>query len=139
MKRERQPDGSGPAARVFVANCRRVDRYWLVSLPELDHSIQLKRLEQVRPAAAELLASAFSLKPSMIEVDLQPDLDPGTALAVEQARDCAVLAQQATAELGRANRHAVALLLGNGLSLRDAAALMYLSPQRIHQLSKGSS
>lgn len=139
MNQDEQPDDGVPAVRVFVAHCRRLDKSWLVSLPDLNHSIQLKRLEQVRSTVTDLLARTLSLDPSTIEVDLRPDLGPEAVLAVEQARDCALRARQATAELGLANRRAVALLLANELSLRDAAALMYLSPQRIHQLSKGNS
>lgn len=66
------------------------------------------------------------------------DAAASSATRLHEARACAVRVELATAQLGSANRHAVAQLLAEGLTLRDAAALMHLSPQRIHQLSKGT-
>ena len=116
----------------YSVSCRRVGDWWAVSVPELKglHT-QARRLDQVAAMAREAIALLLDVDPATVDVEVRPEL-PGTVTAAldarQAARDADEKAEQATATAIRA-------LLSDGYTVRDAGALLGLSPQRISQIA----
>jgi len=108
--------------------------WWVAVAAEAAAQSQGRTLEQARERIREALSALLDVDPQTIEVTDEVRLAPtgrrALALAkraVQKAADQAERAEQAT-------REAVQALLGDGLSLRDAGALLGVSRQRVHQI-----
>jgi hypothetical protein len=128
---------SGRGYRVVVT---REDGQWLADVPELQGAhIYARSLPSLDQAVREAVVLAVGL-PDEAMPDLvldydyhtgDPDLD-ATALEVRRLRRQAdELAAAAAARTGQA----AAQLVARGLSVRDVAALLGISPQRVSQLT----
>ena len=116
----------------YTATCRRSGNWWAISVPELKgvHT-QARRLDQVADMTREAIALMLDIDPASIEVTVRPELPGVVARAVESrkaAREADEAAEQATAT-------AVRSLINDGYTVRDAGALLGLSPQRISQIA----
>ena len=129
------------AYRVVVT---REDGQWLAEVPELQGTHTYARsLPALDQAVREVVVLAADL-PDEAMPDLvldydyhtgDPDLD-ATALEVRRLRRQAdELAAAAASRTGQA----AAQLVARGLSVRDAAALLGISPQRVSQLTARAS
>jgi predicted RNase H-like HicB family nuclease len=128
---------SRQAYRVVVT---REDGQWLADVPELQGAHTYARsLSSLDQAVREVVVLAADLPDEAIpELVLDydyhtgdPDLDT-TALEVRRLRRQAdELAATAAARTGQA----AAQLVARGLSVRDVAALLGISPQRVSQLT----
>lgn len=133
---------SGDAYRVVVT---RADGHWLADVPSLEGAHTYARsLPTLDQAVREVVVLAADLPdeamPGLV-LDYEyhtgdPSLD-ATAREVRQLRrDAEELAAAAAAtRTGRA----AAELVGRGLSVRDVAALLGVSPQRVSQLTAQAS
>lgn len=124
-----------------TAICERSDGWWAIRVPEVEGGFtQAKRLDQVPDMVADLVHLATGTPTADVQVTVEPRLSDRSGLKLwqeasglqEQARyyqdQAAVLARQAAAELR-----------GQGLSVRDVAALLRISPQRVSQLERASA
>ena len=128
---------SGSAFRVVVT---RQDGQWLADVPELQGAHTYARsLPSLDQAVREVVVLAADLPDqAMPELVLDYDYHTGdpeldaTALEVRRLRRQADdLAAAATARTGQV----AAQLVARGLSVRDVAALLGISPQRVSQLT----
>ncbi|MFY1699469.1 type II toxin-antitoxin system HicB family antitoxin [Solwaraspora sp. WMMA2101] len=112
--------------------CRRVGNWWAISVPELKgvHT-QARRLDQVAAMAREAIALLLDIDPDRVEVDVRPELPGMVSVALDARR----AAQDADEKAERATATAVLALLRDGYTVRDAGALLGLSPQRISQIA----
>ncbi|MFV2020984.1 type II toxin-antitoxin system HicB family antitoxin [Micromonospora sp. LOL_023] len=112
--------------------CRRVGNWWAISVPELKgvHT-QARRLDQVAAMAREAIALLLDVDPDKVEVDVRPELPGMVSVALDARR----AARDADEKAERATATAVLALLRDGYTVRDAGALLGLSPQRISQIS----
>jgi len=128
---------SGDTYRVVVT---REDGHWLADVPELEGAHTYARsLPALDQAVREVIVLAADL-PDEAMPDLaldydyhtgDPELDT-TALEVRRLRrQAGELAATATARTSQA----AAQLAARGLSVRDIAALLGISPQRVSQLT----
>lgn len=120
----------------YHAVCRRSGGWWAISVPELKgvHT-QARRLDQAAAMAREAIALALDADPGTIDVEVRPEVPALTAIALaarNTARDALDSAERATATAVRA-------LLDDGYTVRDAGALLGLSPQRISQIRAASA
>jgi predicted RNase H-like HicB family nuclease len=132
---------SDHAYRVVVT---REDSHWLADVPELQGAHTYARsLPTLDQAVREVIVLAADLPDeAMPELILDYDYHTGdpeldiTALEVRRLRQQAgELAATATARTGQA----AAKLVAGGLSVRDAAMLLGVSPQRVSQLTAKAS
>jgi hypothetical protein len=122
----------------------REDGQWLADVPELQGAHTFARsLPALDQAAREVIVLAADL-PDEVMPELLIDYDyhtgdqelDRTAAEVRQLRQQASeLAASAAARTGQA----AADLVARGLSVRDAAALLGISPQRVSQLTARAS
>ncbi len=112
-----------------TAMATRSDGMWAVEVPAIPGLFtQARRLDQV---AAMVADAANLLGHRDVEVVVVPTLTPAQDDAVRVAKQRRQELREVEAAAARANREAVAALRGSGLSVRDAATLMGVSPQRI--------
>jgi hypothetical protein len=126
--------------RAFRVVVTREDDQWLADVPELHGAHTYARsLPSLDQAVREVVVLAADLPDeAMPELVLDYDYHTGdpeldaTALEVRRLRRQADdLAATAAARTGRA----AAQLVARGLSVRDVAALLGISPQRVSQLT----
>jgi DNA-binding NarL/FixJ family response regulator len=130
--------------RVYRVVVTREDRHWLADVLELQgahtHARSLPTLDQ---AVREVIVLAADLPDQampglVIDYDYHtgdPELD-NTAVEVRRLRHQAD--ELATSAAARTEQ-AVAKLVARGLSVRDVAALLGISPQRVSQLTAKAS
>jgi predicted RNase H-like HicB family nuclease len=112
--------------------CRRSGNWWAINVPDLKgvHT-QTRRLDQVPAMAREAIALMLDVDPKLIQVEVCPEVPCPVSHALEArraARRAEEIADQATAAAARS-------LLDDGYTVRDAGALLGLSPQRISQIA----
>jgi predicted RNase H-like HicB family nuclease len=120
----------------YTAVCRRAGDWWAISVPEIKgvHT-QARRLDQVEAMARDAIALFLNITPDTFAIEVRPEI-PAEATEAVAARKAAREAETWADKLTRA---AVAALLAKGYTVRDAGALLDISPQRVSQLTAGSS
>lgn len=131
---------NAPTGRAYRVVVTREGPTWLADIPELPGAHTFARtLPALDRAVREVVVLAADLPedamPSLsLEYDYHtgnPDLDAETARVRALRRQAEHLAEEASASTATAARHLVVY----GVSVRDAAALLGVSPQRISQLT----
>jgi len=119
--------------KIYTAEARRSGGWWAISVPELKgvHS-QARRLDQVEGMAREAIALFLDTDPRTISVEVRPQ----TPTEVAQALDARKAAWEAEASAERATAAAVRALIAKGYTVRDAGALLQLSPARVSQIAR---
>lgn len=120
----------------YTAVCRRAGDWWAISVPEIKgvHT-QARRLDQVEAMVRDAIALFFDVKPDSFDIEIKPEV-PTEATEATAARKAAREAETWADKLTRA---AAAALLAKGYTVRDAGALLEISPQRVSQLTADSS
>jgi predicted RNase H-like HicB family nuclease len=113
--------------------------WWIIEVPAVPGVVsQARRLDQVAAMAADAVALALDTDPGEITVEVCPQLDSQRRGLVENfAHDSQVAedARGAAAEAAAQVRSDVAALVGTGLTAREVAHLLGISPQRVSQLA----
>ncbi|MCX4387091.1 hypothetical protein OG777_09125 [Micromonospora peucetia] len=89
---------------------------------------QARRLDQVEGMARDAIALMLDVDPHSFDIDVQPDLPQEVTRARSELRKAEESAEEATVTAARA-------LLAKGYTVRDAGALLGISPQRVSQLA----
>lgn len=115
--------------------CERREKNWVVSVPSLDNlEIISKRLDLATEQVKDLIQEQQGVERCNIVLRVETSL-PGIMCEIEEAqshmREAERLREQASAEI----RAVVCKLRNQGLSMRDIAVLMNVSPQRVAQLA----
>lgn len=118
--------------KTYSAMCRRSGNWWAISVPEINGLFtQARRLDQVAAMAQEAIALLLDVDPAGIGVEVHPEF-PDTVTEALRARQAA---READEKADQATESAVRSLLRDGYTVRDAGALLGLSPQRISQIA----
>lgn len=122
----------------ITANVQRSGGWWAIEVPEVPGVFtQAKRLEQVADVVADAVSLMLDVPLASIEVTLVPVLPEPLAEDLHSAKEAAADAARAGDAASRAMRKVVAELRNDaGLSVRDVAALLEVSHQRVSQLLK---
>lgn len=120
----------------YQVACRRAGGWWAISVPDLKgvHS-QARRLDQVPGMARDAIALMLGVAPETVRVQVVPEVPSPVSHALE-ARQAARLAQEVA---DQATAAAALALLNDGYTVRDAGALLGLSPQRISQIAPSAA
>lgn len=124
--------------RTYTAVCRRIGDWWAVDVPEIRgvHT-QTRRLDQVEAMARDAIALLKDVAPTSFDIKVEPVLEGDVEKTVAAATRASERAREAAEEAGRLQRSAATTLLKQyGLTVRDAGALLHVSPQRVSQLAK---
>lgn len=115
--------------------CERQAGAWNVRVPDLDNLlIRTKRLDTVTDQIKDLVESAGAAQRCDIVV-LVTAKDPGLLCDWEAAKEKMAAAQKLQQEASLESRSVIQRLRDQGLTIRDIAVLLQLSPQRVSQLS----
>jgi len=93
-----------------------------------------KTIDQALTRMREAAALWFQTDEATIELVPRPILPKTTGRTVEQARKAREQAHNADRLAIEQTRKAAVALTGRGISMRDAAAILGISHQRVHQL-----
>lgn len=114
---------------------REKDGRWTVELAEEPRvHTWAKTVDQALARVREAAALWFDVNEDKIELVPQPVLPKTTGRTVEQARQARQEARNADRRAVEQNKKAAAALTARGISMRDAAAILGISHQRVHQL-----
>ena len=119
---------------------REKDGRWTV---ELDEEPRVhtwgKTVDQALARMREASALWFQTEEDQIELVPQPVLPKATGRTVEQARHAREQARDADRFAIEQTRKAAVALTARGISMRDVAAILGISHQRVHQLLAADS
>lgn len=121
--------------KTYQARAFREGAWWAIDIPELDLATQARRLDQAEHMVRDVIATWLEVAPDSFSVFVVPELDSEVskaAVAVRKATRDAAAAVEAAAVSTRAF---AADLLRKGYTVRDAGAILGVSPQRISQLT----
>ncbi len=114
---------------------RESDGRWSVELEEEPRVHTWgKTIDQALSRMREAAALWFQTDEASIELVPRPVLPRSTSRTVEQARKARDEARNADQLAIERTREAAAALTSRGISMRDAAAILGISHQRVHQL-----
>ena len=114
---------------------REKDGRWSVELEEEPRVHTWgKTVDQALARMREAAALWFQIEEDQIELVPRPVLPKATDKTVEQARQAREQARSADRLAIEQTRKAAAALASRGISMRDAAAILGISHQRVHQL-----
>ncbi len=120
--------------KTYTAEVRRDGKFWLIRIPEIGRSTQALRYKDVPEMASDLIeimedvgANDYNLHLKVLLPDTVKDHLARAEVLREEAR-------RKQAEAAKESREAVKRLLAEGLTQREAAAVLEMSPQRVNQL-----
>lgn len=118
-----------------VAHATRTGDWWAVEVPAIPGLFtQAKRLDQI-PALIEDAAGMLGVDVAAADVRVEAMLSAEDRALVELAHATRSAARNAEAEASAASRAVVARLRGEGLTVRDVATVIGVSPQRVSALT----
>jgi DNA-directed RNA polymerase specialized sigma24 family protein len=116
------------------AECERQGGGWQVRVPFLNLTLTAKRLDRVTEEIKDLVHQSSGVDRCDIIVKVETSL-PGIICDLESAQDKMREAQRLQDEASVEIREVVSRLRAEGLTMRDIAVLMNVSPQRVAQLT----
>lgn len=120
--------------KTYKVLARREGRFWLLEVTGVG-TTQARTLREAPEMAKSLISVLCGLRESSIEIALSTELPAKYQRQVDDAQDAVSrLASQQAATALATRRAARQLVRSLGLSGRDAAAVLGVSPQRVSQL-----
>ena len=117
----------------LTAKCDRLAEGWSVEVPELALSTSAKRLDKVVELVRKVAVEKGATDPCELVVNVIANM-PGIICDIENAqskmKQAAKLQEEAASEI----RDVVVRMRAEGLTLRDIAVLLGVTPQRVAQL-----
>ncbi len=110
------------------------ERFWLLSVPELDVVTQAKTLDRAEATVRDLIAVWLDVPSDSFAVEIEPRLDDEWMKLLRDTRDARATADRASARASELLRTSVTTLHDAGLSAREVGSLVGVSYQRVQQL-----
>jgi hypothetical protein len=123
------------AVKTYAVQATREGSWWALYVPDLDIATQSRRLDQAEAMVRDLIATWREVSPDSFKISVIPQLDDVTRRAAEEVKALQAAATSATEQASTAARVFAARLLSAGYTVRDAGAILNVSPQRISQLT----
>lgn len=121
------------AMNTYTVNVERDGKFWYIRVPQIGHSTQARTVAEIEPMARDLIAVMERVPADSFEVQVHISLPE----LIEAQLEARAKAHQEVAKATAAEAEAVRLAakeLAATMPLRDAAAILGLSHQRVHQL-----
>jgi hypothetical protein len=122
----------------YAATAERDGGWWIVQVrvPELQRTLttQVRRLDQARPMAADLVATVTGASVDDSAVSVVPVLEAPLRDKVAGAREARAELERIQAIAFESTRAAARSLTAAGISNRDAGLLLGITHQRVQQL-----
>jgi predicted RNase H-like HicB family nuclease len=119
----------------YTARARRSGAWWAIDVPDLPGVYsQARRLDRVESMARDAISLFLDVDPATLEIRVETNLPSELRRDVDALGRLRAEADRLQAESSGALRHLTQELLGRGLSVRDAAAILGISHQRVSQL-----
>jgi predicted RNase H-like HicB family nuclease len=120
-----------------TAEVVRSGHWWAIEVPQVPGVFtQAKRLDQVAGVVADAVATMTGVDADEVEVSLSAALRPEIQRDIDEAIRLRHEAEAARASATEQLARAVGDVLGEGLTVRDAAILLQISPQRVSQVAR---
>jgi len=114
------------------------ERFWLLSVPELDVVTQARTLDRAEATVRDLIAVWLDVPADSFAVEVEPRLNDEWTKLLRETRDARTTADKASARASEMLRTSVTTLHDAGLSEREVGSLVGISYQRVQQvLAKG--
>ena len=110
------------------------ERFWLLSVPELDVVTQARALDRAEATVRDLIAVWLDVPADSFAVEVEPRLDDEWIRLLRETRDARSTADKASARASELLRTSVTTLHDAGLSAREVGSLVGISHQRVQQL-----
>jgi hypothetical protein len=124
----------------YTVRARRIAHWWALDVEGVRGAhTQVRRIDQAEDVAREAIAGVLDIPPDSFAIVVAPEVPAPARTVVDKAtkaRSEAARAQDAAAQL---TRDAARRLVQEGLTVRDAGALLGVSHQRIAQLVRWRS
>lgn len=112
--------------------------WWALHVPELDVSGRARRLAKAEGAAQEIIAVALDTEAAAVEVSVRPVADPGVRQTLAEAEALSEEGQELVIRASRMRATAIReYMKDQGLTVREVASLLNMSPGRVQQIIKG--
>jgi hypothetical protein len=127
--------GGGVAAvtRVFKVNAKRWKRGWELHIDGVGVT-QVRRLNAAEAAAKDYIALDLGFAPEEIDVEIVPDVGDELGRGIAEAKKATAEAERAQEFAAQRNRGVASSLKREGLTGREIAQVLRISPQRVSQL-----
>ena len=117
-----------------TAHVTRSNGWWAISVPEIPGLFtQAKRLDQVERM---VLDAASLLNKDVSHVEVVPVLDEDAQIMLRELGETRAKAEALQKESSDMTKRAIRLFQAEGLTLRDIASLIGLSPQRVSVIAR---
>jgi len=120
--------------KTYAAEVRRDGKFWLITVPEIGRSTQALRYRDVPAMASDLIEIMEDVGPDDYTLHIKVQLPDAVQDHLARAEVLREEVKRKQAEAARESREAVKRLLAEGLTQREAAAVLDMSPQRVNQL-----
>jgi len=121
------------AVTTYRVRAKRWARGWELHIDGVGVT-QSHRLADAKDMARSYIAMVCDISPDLFTVDIVPEVGGGLDEAATNAREAVRQAEEAQRRAAARSRSVARQLHERGLSGRDIAALLQLSPQRVSQL-----
>jgi hypothetical protein len=118
----------------YHAHVERGDRYWLIHVREVDRWTQARHVREVEEMARDLVAVMLEIDPDSFELEVAYQLPASVERHLAEAARLRRESDAAKSAAAVESRAAARELIESGMPLRDAAQLLGVSYQRVHQL-----
>jgi DNA-directed RNA polymerase specialized sigma subunit len=124
--------------RLFQVRAQHYGRWWGLTVPDAPGAVsQVRSLDQAENYIREAIAFVTDTAPDSFDVEVRADLQDLTD-ELHRVRQAIAAAEAAQREAGEMSRRVVAKLKARGLTGKDAATVMKISPQRVSQLLRST-
>jgi len=127
--------GGGVAAvtRVFKVKAKRWKRGWELHIEDVGVT-QVRRLNTAEATVKDYIALDLGFAPEEVEVEIVPDMGADLGRGIAEAKKATAEAERAQELAARRNRGVAKTLKREGLTGREIAQVLRVSPQRVSQL-----
>lgn len=121
--------------RRIEATATRQGAWWFIEIPELGTVTQARKVREIEHMATDLAALWLDVDPSRVQVNTTVHVPSAARMSWERAQEIEARARVEQKEAAVLRRQAVQALRAEGITLAEAAQLLHVSPQRVHQLA----